>query len=167
LRFFKAIDIWLYTYIRARCDKPRGEMAVLNTQGRQRRAALYLVTLLGCLLAFLSFQSPAYAQCGVDWSCETVDSGGDVGLWTSLAFGPSGPAISYWDQTNDDLKLARYGLLVGGAGQPVDLEPYASSGQSAGGTSNHTSVALWIGLASALVVGGGILLIKRRRVHQA
>ena len=35
----------------------------------------------------------------------TVDSNGDVGLWTSLAFG-TGPAISYYDYTNLDLKFA-------------------------------------------------------------
>ena len=43
------------------------------------------------------------------WNLTTVDSAGDVGKHTSLAFGPNGqPAISYYDTTNGNLKLARY-----------------------------------------------------------
>jgi hypothetical protein len=41
------------------------------------------------------------------WSITTVDSTGSVGLYTSLAFTPSGqPAISYYDNANFDLKYA-------------------------------------------------------------
>lgn len=45
----------------------------------------------------------------------TVDSGGVgyyVGFYTSLAFGPDGgPAISYDDFSNQNLKFARKGLF--------------------------------------------------------
>jgi len=68
---------------------------------------LHLVTLLGCFSLVLSAQATAYAQCATDWTCQTVDSSGDVGEYTSLAFDADGrPAISYFDDTNDTVKLA-------------------------------------------------------------
>ena len=43
------------------------------------------------------------------WVISTVDSAGDVGQFTSLAFGPDGqPAIAYYDAGNGFLKIARY-----------------------------------------------------------
>jgi len=66
------------------------------------------------------------------------------------------------------LKFARIPRAVGGIVEPVDpLELGATSGQPSGGTTTHTSVALWIGLVliSALAIGGGVLALRRRRAH--
>jgi hypothetical protein len=43
-----------------------------------------------------------------DWSCETVDSGGDVGKYSSIVVDPTDnlPMIAYYDATNGALKLA-------------------------------------------------------------
>jgi len=45
---------------------------------------------------------------GNDWSCETVDSTGDVGQYSSIAVDPTDgyPIIAYYDLTNGALKLA-------------------------------------------------------------
>jgi hypothetical protein len=46
---------------------------------------------------------------GASWDLSTVDSTGNVGRFTSLAFSPEGqPAISYHDDTNGGLKVAVY-----------------------------------------------------------
>ncbi len=67
------------------------------------------------------------------WNITTVDGlATDVGEHASLAFGPDGqPAISYRDETNDDLKLTRFS---GGIWTPTTLD-------FAGDVGKHTSLA--------------------------
>jgi len=46
---------------------------------------------------------------GNSWRVETVDSGGNTGMWTSLSFDSIDlPGISYYDKTNGDLKYAHF-----------------------------------------------------------
>lgn len=45
----------------------------------------------------------------IPWSYSTIDSAGIVGWHTCLAFAPDGqPSVAYYDETNYDLKFAKY-----------------------------------------------------------
>jgi secreted trypsin-like serine protease len=71
----------------------------------------------------------------------TVDSTGSVGQFTSLALNSSGsPVISYWDETNLDLKVAVCGnATCGTTATPVRTLTTVDSTDSVG---RHTSLAL-------------------------
>jgi len=69
------------------------------------------------LLSFLAWQLSSDAEdsismvfsSGWGWSIQTVDSDGEVGLYTSIALDSAGrPHISYCDWTNGDLKYAHW-----------------------------------------------------------
>ena len=66
----------------------------------------------------------AGGNCGPagNWKCETVDSGGDVGKYSSIAINPTIdlPVIAYYDATNKALKLARWHGAAGWDIRTVD-----------------------------------------------
>jgi hypothetical protein len=75
------------------------------------------------------------------WSIQTVDSGGDVGSHASLALDAAGnPHISYYDDTNDDLKYARWLALseAEGTGSAWNIQTVDSGGS----VGLYTSLAL-------------------------
>ncbi len=80
------------------------------------------------------------ACAGGNETLSTVDSAGDVGRFTSVALGADGlPVISYFDNTNDDLKVAKCNDAACAGGDEtlstVDSAVLGSAGQ-------HTSIAL-------------------------
>jgi PKD repeat protein len=75
--------------------------------GRSLAALTIGVLLLGAIAPF--FSSYQALAAGITWHTETVDSSGNVGYYTSLAFDSAGnSAISYFDYAEADLKYAHW-----------------------------------------------------------
>ena len=74
-----------------------------------------------------------------DWSCETVDSAGDVGKYSSIAVDPTDnyPIIAYYDATNGALKLA-IGYVFGWYIKTIDDPLLGSAGSYASLKLNST-----------------------------
>ncbi|MCD4666332.1 hypothetical protein K8R47_00815 [archaeon] len=75
------------------------------------------------------------------WSNEIIDFGGDVGKFTSLAFDSNDiPHISYNDNTNDDLKYAKYVSTNGNCGPSNSWQ--CTTIDSGGDVGKWTSIAV-------------------------
>ena len=76
-----------------------------------------------------------------DWTKIIVDSAGKVGRSTSITLGADGdPMISYYDDTNDDLKFATCDLSATGCDEQTDWTTEVVD--SVGGVVAYTSIAV-------------------------
>ncbi len=77
------------------------------------------------------------AACSAGNTLSTVDSIGTLGLYTSATIGADGlPVISYYDETNDNLKVAKCGDAACSAGNTL------STVDSTGSVGGHTSITI-------------------------
>lgn len=101
-----------------------------HTKRNSRFLILVTITLILYLLA------PSQILAAPETNLITVDNSSNVGGYTSLAFNSSGNAvISYWDFTNDDLKLAV-------CNDAACTNPAVTTVDSSGQVGEHTSLAL-------------------------
>jgi len=77
------------------------------------------------------------AACSAGNTITSVDTAGMVGDWSSIAIGADGlPIISYWDDTNSDLKVAKCGNAACSAGNTI------TSVDTAGSVGDFSSIAI-------------------------
>jgi len=77
------------------------------------------------------------ATCSVRNTITTIDSGGDVGQYTSIAIGADGfPVISFYDVTNANLKVAKCGNAACSSGNSIAIV------DSTGDVGKYNSIAI-------------------------
>ncbi len=85
--------------------------------------------LIAALAFFICFAAVHTAQAQFNGTPITVDSAGVVGLYTSQAIVNGNPAISYYDQTNGDLKFVRSSNNGQTFSAPIILDSIGDVGQ--------------------------------------
>jgi len=131
----------------AHCDDVTCTSGVANTIDAPLSVGLFTSITIGTdglpIISYHELFSPSdlkVAHCN-DVTCTsaftaTIDSGGDVGQWTSITIGTDGlPIISYWDGTNRDLKVAHCNdvTCTGAATSTID---------SGGDVGEYTSITI-------------------------
>ena len=95
-------------------------------------ALAFILTPLASKLTSQAAPLKRPSQAGSDWEIEIVDNDGDVGKYTSIELDGSGnPHISYFDDTNNDLKYAY-----------LDASGWHTETADSGYVYGHTSLAL-------------------------
>jgi succinyl-CoA synthetase alpha subunit len=88
------------------------------------------------------------ASCSSGNTLTTVDSTGDVGQYTAIAIGTDGnPVVSYWDSSNNHLKVAHCGNASCSSGNTLTtVDSTANVGQYTAiaiGTDGDPVVSYW------------------------